>query len=160
MRLWSIHPKYLDTKGLVALWREALLAKHVLENKTKGYRNHSQLRRFKEHAQPLHAINYYLSIILEEAGKKGYRFDPEKIDWNFSPVKISVTAGQVDYEMEHLEKKLQTRDPEKLKEVLDLRTFETHPAFAMVQGGVEEWEIVSGNSPASANTAKKKHSKS
>jgi hypothetical protein len=41
MRKWSIHPQYLDTKGLEALWREALLAKNVLEVKTKGYRNHS-----------------------------------------------------------------------------------------------------------------------
>jgi hypothetical protein len=23
MRVWSIHPKYLDTRGLLALWREA-----------------------------------------------------------------------------------------------------------------------------------------
>lgn len=23
MRLWSSHPKYLDAKGIVALWREA-----------------------------------------------------------------------------------------------------------------------------------------
>ncbi|WP_368086417.1 pyrimidine dimer DNA glycosylase/endonuclease V [Nitrosomonas sp. Nm34] len=26
MRLWSIHPKYLDAKGLLALWREGLQA--------------------------------------------------------------------------------------------------------------------------------------
>ncbi|HEU5178767.1 MAG TPA: pyrimidine dimer DNA glycosylase/endonuclease V, partial [Burkholderiales bacterium] len=30
MRLWSLHPKYLDARGLVALWREALLAQAVL----------------------------------------------------------------------------------------------------------------------------------
>ena len=41
MRIWSLHPKYLDAKGIVALWRETLLAKHVLEGKTKGYKNHS-----------------------------------------------------------------------------------------------------------------------
>ena len=29
MRLWSLHPSLLDQKGLVALWREALLAQHV-----------------------------------------------------------------------------------------------------------------------------------
>ena len=37
IRIWTLHPKYLDAKGLVAVWREALLAKHVLENKAKGY---------------------------------------------------------------------------------------------------------------------------
>ncbi|WP_338140756.1 pyrimidine dimer DNA glycosylase/endonuclease V [Candidatus Nitrotoga sp. 1052] len=26
MRLWTLHPCYLDSRGLVALWREALLA--------------------------------------------------------------------------------------------------------------------------------------
>jgi hypothetical protein len=33
MRIWSLHPKYLDSKGLVALWRESLLAKNVLRDK-------------------------------------------------------------------------------------------------------------------------------
>jgi hypothetical protein len=36
LRLWSIHPKYLDATGLVALWREALLAQKVLKGKTKA----------------------------------------------------------------------------------------------------------------------------
>jgi len=67
MRLWSLHPKYLDSKGLVALWRETLLAKHVLEGKTKGYRNHPQLDRFKLSEDPLAAINYYLQMIYEES---------------------------------------------------------------------------------------------
>ena len=38
MRIWSLHPKYLDTNGFIALWRKALLAKKVLEGKNKGYR--------------------------------------------------------------------------------------------------------------------------
>jgi len=46
MRIWSLHPKYLDAKGLVALWRDALLARHVLQGKTTGYKNHPQLNRF------------------------------------------------------------------------------------------------------------------
>jgi hypothetical protein len=29
-RIWSLHPKYLDARGLVALWREGLLAQAVL----------------------------------------------------------------------------------------------------------------------------------
>jgi hypothetical protein len=31
MRLWSLHPRYLDAKGLQAVWREGLLAKKVLQ---------------------------------------------------------------------------------------------------------------------------------
>jgi hypothetical protein len=33
MRLWSLHPEYLDANGLVALWREALLAQAFLQGK-------------------------------------------------------------------------------------------------------------------------------
>ena len=60
MRLWSLHPKYLDTKGLLALWREGLLAQKVLAGKTKGYKNHPQLDRFKAHGSPRKAIGRYL----------------------------------------------------------------------------------------------------
>ncbi len=45
MRLWSLHPKYLDVKGLVRAWREGLLARKALGGETKGYRNHSAPRR-------------------------------------------------------------------------------------------------------------------
>jgi len=52
MRLWTLHPKYLDAKGLVALWREALLAQKVLRGKTRGYRHHPQLFRFAKTNNP------------------------------------------------------------------------------------------------------------
>ena len=38
MRLWSLHPRYFDSKGLTAAWREALLARAVLTGQTRGYR--------------------------------------------------------------------------------------------------------------------------
>jgi hypothetical protein len=142
MRIWSIHPKYLDTKGLVALWRETLLAKHVLEERTKGYRNHPQLNRFKNCVQPLHAINYYLSIVHEEAIKRNYQFDKNKIDWSFETFQIDVTKGQVDYEIQHLKNKLQQRDPDKLKEITKLKNFQTNPLFKIVKGEIENWEII------------------
>ncbi len=75
MRLWSIHPQYLDPQGLVALWREALLAQAVLRGETRGYRNHPQLERFKEHAAPLAAISHYLQAVYAEATRRGYRFN-------------------------------------------------------------------------------------
>jgi len=74
MRIWSIHPKYLDPKGFVALWREALLAKNVLEGKTVGYRNHPQLERFKNSKNPLDAINQYLSNIYDESVDRHFNF--------------------------------------------------------------------------------------
>jgi hypothetical protein len=142
MRIWSLHPKYLDAKGLVALWRETLLAKHVLENKTKGYRNHPQLKRFKNHPQPLEAINYYLSIVFKEAEKRGFEFSKEKINWNFEAIQITVTKGQVEYEMKHLKKKLKQRDPFKLKAFMLVKNCEVHPLFIVVEGEVEDWEVI------------------
>lgn len=141
MRIWSLHPKYLDGKGLVALWRETLLAKHVLEGKTKGYKNHPQLNRFKRSKHPLDAINFYLSIVLKEAEAREYHFDPKKVS-SFKKSELTVTKGQMNYEAKHLLKKLKTRDPKRFKELRSLRSFEPHPLFRIKEGGIESWEIV------------------
>jgi hypothetical protein len=143
MRIWSVHPKYLDAKGLVALWRETLLAKHVLEGKTKGYKNHPQLDRFKKSTLPVDAVNQYLAELFYEAEKRTYLFDKKKINWNFKRVKLSVTDGQLDYEKKHLLKKLLVRDPEKHNNLKSLKTVDAHPLFKIVEGYVEDWEIVS-----------------
>src|SRR3954447_10480402 len=114
MRIWSIHPKYLDPQGLVALWRETLLAQKVLAGKTKGYRNHPQLTRFKLEAKSLACIGTYLMFIHAEAESRDYRFNAEKILKTLSPKsrkKMHVTYGQVEYEFEHLKKKLKKRSP-------------------------------------------------
>ncbi|PVX51079.1 hypothetical protein C7377_1412 [Balneicella halophila] len=143
MRIWSLHPKYLDAKGLVALWRETLLAKNVLENKTKGYRNHPQLLRFKATEKPVATINFYLSVIYEEANIRGYRFNKEKIGAFKEVEKIAVTSGQLNYEKEHLLRKLDQRDYAKYKQFKDLDLFEVHPLFYIVSGEIESWEKIS-----------------
>jgi len=142
MRIWSLHPKYLDTKGLVALWRETLLAKHVLEGKTKGYRNHPQLDRFKKAQNPLELINQYLSEVYHEATARNYNFDKEKIDWSFKKSKIPVTDGQMRYEVSHLMHKLETRDMDKFQALKSFEKFEPHPIFDIVPGEIEGWEIL------------------
>lgn len=143
MRIWSLHPKYLDAKGIVALWRETLLAKHVLEGKTKGYKNHPQLHRFKEASRPLAAINRYLAAVYDEAASRGYNFDGSKFARNRSRSLITVTTGQMKYEAEHLIAKLYTRDKKKFEEIKSLKTFEPHPLFKVVKGSIEKWERVS-----------------
>lgn len=143
MRLWSVHPKYLDTKGVTALWREGLLAKKVLEGGTKGYTRHPQLIRFQQQADPILAINAYLCVVHEEAERRGYRFAGEKIRRCVLPQPIPVTDGQMRYEREHLLAKLEERDPEKFKKLWEEKTFEPHPCFVVVSGPVEEWEKVS-----------------
>ena len=112
MRLWSLHPKYLDQKGIVAVWREGLLAKKVLEGNTKGYKNHSQLIRFKALADPLSAINSYLVGIYRESVIRGYEFDVSKVGATVFQQDIIETSGQLNYEMEHLLNKLRMRPKE------------------------------------------------
>lgn len=138
MRIWSVHPKYLDTKGLVALWRETLLAKHVLEGRTKGYLNHPQLDRFKQSDNPLGRINQYLATVYDEAINRGYNFDKGKINWNFETSAMIVTTGQIQYEKEHLLKKLNVRDPNRFDIVNALNKIEPHPMFKITHGGIEE----------------------
>ena len=141
MRLWSIHPKYLDTKGLVALWREALLAKKVLQGRTKGYKHHPQLKRFKDSADPMQCINHYLSVVYKEAIGRNYNFDKRKIDWKFTPLRLRVTKGQISYERKHLLKKLKIRDPRRYNTFRTERQFTTHPMFRVVKGEIEGWEV-------------------
>lgn len=140
MRLWSLSPKHLDTKGLVALWREALLAKHVLEGKTKGYTNHPQLDRFKTSQSPIDAINLYLKSVHEESLNRGYNFDRSKFNIDAKPFQIEVFNGQVEYEFNHLKNKLQVRSPDFYNEVVNIEMPEIHPLFIIVDGPVESWE--------------------
>lgn len=142
MRIWSLHPKYLDSKGLVALWRETLLAKKVLEGKTKGYKNHPQLIRFREIKNPLNAINKYLEQIVKEAESRSYNFDSTKIQKNRSAGKIKVTTGQIKYEFEHLLNKLKKRDPERYEILKNVKQIQLHPLFLRKKGGVEKWEKI------------------
>lgn len=142
MRIWSLHPKYLDAKGLVALWRETLLAKNVLKGNTRGYINHPQLLRFKETNKPIDAINQYLSAIYIEAKERKYNFNETKIDFKFTKIKINVNDAQIEYEKNHLLQKLQTRDILKFREIQHLQKFEAHPIFTIVEGAIEKWEII------------------
>jgi hypothetical protein len=142
MRLWSIHPKYLDARGLVALWREGLLAQKVLQGQTRGYKHHPQLRRFAEAGHPLGAIACYLREVWAVGHQRGYRFDRKKIVGEDFDGHIPVARGQLEYEFEHLLGKLKTRDPERYLQLKPLRRIEPHPLFAKVHGGVETWEVL------------------
>ena len=141
MRVWSIHPKYLDSKGLVALWREGLLAQNVLLGKTKGYKNHPQLIRFKNTDSPQTAIATYLHFVVDEADKRGYKFDRNKIVEQGKCNSLPVNEGQIKYEFNHLLNKLKVRDLERYKELEMLQEIEVHPLFEKVEGEVEDWEV-------------------
>jgi hypothetical protein len=140
MRLWSLHPKYLDAKGLVALWREALLAQAVLRGKTNGYRHHPQLERFNAHAAPRLAINAYLGAIYEEATSRGYAFDRKKIGPIRAVSRISVPIGQLRHEWRHLLKKLSTRGPSLYVKWRGITNPAHHPMFHVRPGSKASWE--------------------
>jgi hypothetical protein len=140
MRLWSIHPLFLDHAGLVALWREALLAQKVLSGATGGYRNHPQLTRFKRHDDPAGAISTYLEHIYREAEHRGWNFNRAKITGGLTDRQIPVTEGQMKYEFELLKRKLKIRNFSWYKILNLVIDPKPHPLFIMVPGEVEEWE--------------------
>ncbi|WP_338669050.1 pyrimidine dimer DNA glycosylase/endonuclease V [Pseudodesulfovibrio methanolicus] len=141
MRLWTVHPRFLDVKGLTAVWREGLLARKVLHGQTRGYTNHPQLIRFRNHPDPLSAIDAFLAAVLNEARNRGYNFDASKIDEHAQAAPIRETTGQLDYEWRHLLKKLEQRDPERFEDSRNLRPA-PHPLFVLIKGEVRDWERV------------------
>lgn len=142
MRLWSIHPKYLDPAGLTACWREGLLARKVLSGETEGYRSHPQLIRFRITPHPLQTIDHYLKTIAGEADRRGYHFNSSKISPDTSLIKLTVTQGQLQYEFEHLKHKLQKRHPQQYELLLQIGVIEPHPIFDIIRGKIENWEVI------------------
>jgi len=143
MRLWSLHPQYLDSRGLVALWREGLLAQKVLHGQTVGYLHHPQLERFSGHANPMAAIGLYLAHIYDEALDRGYNFQINKIiKRNAEAAKIVVSDEQMLFEFNHLKNKLLERDLEAYKNIMSVKTPEPHPLFTVKNGPIANWEVI------------------
>ena len=141
MRLWSLNPRYLDAQGLVALWREALLARAVLRGETKGYQHHPQLIRFYAHPQPLDAIEYYLHGVYEEAYLRGYSFNRDKLSAVQPLISlIDVTDGQLNYEWQHLREKLLRRSPQIYQKWQSEPHPAVHPLFIVDSGTIADWE--------------------
>ena len=141
MRLWTLHPGHLDARGLVAVWREGLLAQAVLLGRTRGYRHHPQLARFRALDDPVAAIAAYLRAIHEEASVRGYCFDARRIvKTRQRPARIPETRGQLLHEWSHLEAKLRRRDPDWLSSRHRGRKPTAHPLFRIVAGKIRSWE--------------------
>ena len=139
MRLWSLDPAHLDRQGLVACWREALLAQAVLAGRTRGYRHHPQLERFRATPDPVATVGAFLVGLADEAGRRGYRFDATRIDRPTAPDgSVTVTEGQVTLERAHLSAKLAARSPADLAGLPEHPR--AHPLFRVVPGPVEPWE--------------------
>ena len=142
MRLWSIHPRYLDSKGLLALWREALLAQAVLNNETHGYRYHPQLARFRQHSNPQGAIATYLRAVHAESVHRGYNFNGAKIHPGHVRTSIPVTRDQLRYEFAHLQQKLRRRNHAAYRRMQNITRLMPHPLFKVHRGAIEPWEKI------------------
>jgi hypothetical protein len=159
MRLWSVHPRYLDRQGLTACWREGLLAQKVLTGTTRGYRNHPQLQRFRVEVgaevvadsaevvappvprPPGAPVTTYLHVVVDEAEARGYSYDRSKILEAPRPeLRLDVTHGQLLHEWAHLRLKLASRSPDVLRRWADVEVPDPHPLFVVVPGGVASWE--------------------
>ena len=140
VRIWSVHPQFLDRQGLLACWREALLAQAVLAGSTRGYTRHPQLERFRREPDPVTSIGAYLSGLALEAAARGYRFDGARILHTDAPEPVlTVTDGQLDYEWAHLGAKLEARSPHdaaRWRAALPA----PHPLFCVIPGPVASWE--------------------
>jgi hypothetical protein len=144
MRLWTIHPRYLDAQGLVAAWREGLLAQKVLRGETRGYTRHPQLARFQAESQPVEVIAAYLAALAKEAGRRGYNFDLNKISDPPFAGKLIETRGQLLFEWRHLKRKLRLRAPDVYRECRSVARPRAHPLFRIVPGPVRDWEKRAG----------------
>lgn len=152
MRLWTLHPMYLDSSGLTAAWREALLAQKVLAGLTKGYTKHPQLLRFLNTDNPALYIAHFLQGLYEESVRRGYSFDGSKIGCfygaesdirnNNKITQIPAGNRQVLYEKYLLTEKLARRCPEKAPMLSSASLPFVHPLFTVISGGIETWEKV------------------
>jgi len=140
MRLWTLHPRYLDAKGLVAAWREGLLAQKVLAGNTRGYTHHPQLARFRAQPRPVPAVAAFLAGIAAEAARRGYRFDTRKISRPRFAGRMPETRGQLLHEWRHLQAKLRRRAPGLYRRLRKIEKPRAHPLFRIIPGGVRDWE--------------------
>jgi len=157
VRVWSLHPRYLDWMGLGAQWREGLLAQAVIAGETRGWRKHPQLNRFKEHPEPDAAVGFYLLKVWEEAASRGYRYDISKIRQRPDSVTtIPITKGQLEYELKLLLDRTRVRTPRWYERIRVLNGDPIpHPIFHVVEGGVADWEVAywRGGSDSKGSTA-------
>jgi len=140
MRLWTVHPKYLDARGLAAVWREALLARAVLRGATRGYKRHPQLQRFRQASSPIRTLNAYLAVVYVEALRRGYHFDRTKLGRQAIVPRVAASRDQLAYEWLHLRRKLRRRSPAWLRSLGAVRSPDAHPLFRVSRGALAAWE--------------------
>jgi hypothetical protein len=135
----------LDRRGLVALWREGLLAQAVLRGDTTGYVHHPQLDRFRERPSPVGLIAEYLRAVHAESVARGYNFDAGKIGRATNRGRVAVGLAQLEFEWGHLMAKLERRDPGWRARLDRVKRPQAHPVFRIVPGAIASWEKGAGS---------------
>jgi hypothetical protein len=84
-----------------------------------------------------------LYFIYLEGERRGYNFKLEKIvRYDLSLPKLPVKRGQLEYEFQHLLKKLRWRDPDRYELLKNEKNIQPHPIFFVIEGGIESWEVI------------------
>lgn len=130
MSLWSVHPRYLDNKGLISAWNRGLQLQKQLSTEPARNTGNSQLIMFSRQEKPLHAIGSYLSFIASEGCRRGYKFTHEKILYpNFDEELLPIDSEQLRSENQMLQNRLKTRDKNRYQQLSSQSWPETHPLF-------------------------------
>jgi hypothetical protein len=74
--------------------------------------------------------------------ERGYNSNKNKINSDFISTKLTVTDKQMKFEMKHLLKKLEMRDPARFKKLSYVLKIDAHPLLKIIAGEIEEWEII------------------
>ena len=84
-----------------------------------------------------------MRLVLIESEKRGYHFDKTKLPVQCIPVDfIMESQGQLDYEWQHLLKKLRVRNPDRFRSVSNVKSPDPNPIFRIVPGGISSWESI------------------
>lgn len=110
MRIWKVHPKYLDQKGLSGQWFEAIIAKNSLISKDGYWYNNPQMDIFKNSEDPIDAVNSYLEEVWVEGIRRGYKFKSEYFDDYCPLVTIPITHEDLYSDMNLLGDRVHKRD--------------------------------------------------
>ena len=84
----------------------------------------------------------YLKAVHAEAVERSFNFNAAKIGRQKLRGEIKETRGQLLYEWRHLKRKLKTREPKRLRELVAVKIPAPHPLFKIIPGRVCEWEKV------------------
>lgn len=153
MRLWSLHPSYLDKQALQVCWADALQALEYYKQERaymKGITNdlspyfYPCLDRFRMTGSPIAHITNYLHGLCDESERRNTPFGRAKLP-EFTPgLRLKVTDGQIAREEKLLLLQLNRRKQTQLWMDLFVAEYvQPHPLFEIVSGPVEPWETSS-----------------